>query len=204
MAGALGIKETAWLDEHLADCPACSSVAAQYAADRLALRALRDAAPEPPRDLWARTAAAIEQESGGRRRATSPSPRRGSRIPLGALSGIAVIAVVIGVSTLSANLFVPAASGRARERRTSDRRPVATSAAPGRRAGDAVRRRCRRRRVGRQDRRTASPTTTPPSTRSAPPKERRTAPRFGRPTSSGCPSTPSRRPSSGPPATDRP
>jgi hypothetical protein len=107
MAGALGLKEASWLDEHLADCPACSSVAAQYAADRLALRALRDAAPEPPRDLWARTAAAIEQESAGRRPATTPSPRRGSRIPLGALSGIAVIAVVIGVSTLSANLFVP-------------------------------------------------------------------------------------------------
>ena len=105
MAGELGVEETAWLDEHLADCPFCSSVAAQYAADRLALRALRDAAPEPPRDLWARTAAAIEQESGGQRTATSPSPRRGSRVPLGALSGIAVIAVVIGVSTLSANLL---------------------------------------------------------------------------------------------------
>lgn len=104
MVGALGIKETAWLDEHLADCPACSSVAAQYAADRVALRALRDAAPEPPRDLWARTAAAIEQASGGQRSATSPGSRRGSRIPLGALSGIAVIAVVIGVSTLSGDL----------------------------------------------------------------------------------------------------
>ena len=70
--------------------------------------------PQPPRDLWARTAAAIEQESGGRRPATSPSPRRdpGSRsVPC---PGIAVIAVVIGVSTLSANLFVPQPSGRAR------------------------------------------------------------------------------------------
>lgn len=107
MAGDLGTEETAWLDEHLGGCPACSNVAAQYAADRLALRALRDAAPEPPRNLWARTAYAIEQESGGKGPATAPSARRGSRIPLGALSGLAVIAVVIGVSTLSANLLVP-------------------------------------------------------------------------------------------------
>ena len=55
--------------------------------------------PEPPRDLWARTASAIERESAGAGR--REAGRRPSRIPLGALSGIAVIAVVIGVSTLS-------------------------------------------------------------------------------------------------------
>ena len=93
MDGPLGLEETAWLEEHLADCSACSSIAAEYAADRLALRALRETAPEPPRDLWARTAAAIEQESGGQRPATSSSPRRESLIALGALSGVAVIAV---------------------------------------------------------------------------------------------------------------
>jgi hypothetical protein len=105
MAGDLDVEEAAWLDAHLADCPFCTRVAAQFAADRLALRSLRDAAPQPPRDLWARTAAAIEQESGGGR-STASRASRGSRIPLGALSGIAVIAVVIGVSTLSAN-FMP-------------------------------------------------------------------------------------------------
>ncbi len=104
MAGDLDVEEAAWLDEHLADCPFCTRVATQFAADRLALRALRDAAPQPPRDLWARTAAAIEQESGGGRSAAARA-RRGSRLPLGALSGIAVIAVVIGASTLSANLL---------------------------------------------------------------------------------------------------
>lgn len=104
MAGDLEVEEAAWLDAHLADCPFCTSIAAQFAADRLALRALRDAAPQPPRDLWARTAAAIEQESGHRRSAAPRAPR-GSRLPLGALSGIAVIAVVIGVSTLSANFL---------------------------------------------------------------------------------------------------
>jgi hypothetical protein len=104
MADDLEIEEAAWLDAHLADCPFCTSVAAQFAADRLALRALRDAAPQTPRDLWARTAAAIEQESGGGRSVASRASR-GSRLPLGALSGIAVIAVVIGVSTLSANFL---------------------------------------------------------------------------------------------------
>lgn len=104
MAGDLHVDEAAWLDAHLADCPFCTSVAAQFAADRLALRGLRDAVPQPPRDLWARTAAAIEQESGGARSAASRAPR-GSRLPLGALSGIAVIAVVIGVSTLSGNFL---------------------------------------------------------------------------------------------------
>ena len=49
-----------WLDEHLVGCEACRSTAADYEADRLALRALRDRQPEPPRDLWARTSAAIK------------------------------------------------------------------------------------------------------------------------------------------------
>ena len=63
---------------------------------------MRDRQPEPPRDLWARTSAAIERESASRRAARDGlrSSRRRS-IPLGALSGVAVIAVVIGASVLS-------------------------------------------------------------------------------------------------------
>ncbi len=114
MAGDLDVEEAAWLEGHLADCPFCTSVAAQFAADRLALRALRDAAPQPPRDLWARTAAAIEQESGGGRSAAAHASR-GSRLPLGALSGLAVIAVVIGVSTLSANFLTQTQSAAPEE-----------------------------------------------------------------------------------------
>ena len=52
MAGDLRPDEATWLVEHLAGCASCAGVAAQYEADRVALRALRDAAPEPPRDLW--------------------------------------------------------------------------------------------------------------------------------------------------------
>ena len=101
MAGDLGTDEAGWLDEHLAGCAPCAALAAEYAADRLALRALRDAAPEPPRDLWARTAAAIEQASSGSRADPLRVGRRMSRIPLGAWSGIAVIALVVGASALS-------------------------------------------------------------------------------------------------------
>ena len=100
--------EAAWLDEHLAGCETCRAVAEAYVADRLALRSLRDITPEPPRDLWARTAAGIEREAGGRRMAGKATPRR-SRLPLGAVSGIAVIAVVLGATAMSGawNLGMP-------------------------------------------------------------------------------------------------
>lgn len=104
--GPLGLAETTWLDEHLAGCEACSAIAAAYEADRLSLRAMAANPPEPPRDLWARTAAAIERESAAHGRGAAPvgqPPTR--RIPVGALSGIAVIAVVVGVSAVSTNMF---------------------------------------------------------------------------------------------------
>ena len=87
--------EAAWLEGHLAGCRSCRSRANEYLENRDRLRTLRDTAPPPPRDLWARTAAAIEVESQRRRRA----PMRG--LPLGALSGIAVIVVVLGATLLS-------------------------------------------------------------------------------------------------------
>ena len=107
--------EAAWLEAHLGSCEACRAVALAYDADRLALRAMRDRQPVPPRDLWARTSAAIERESasgGGSRRAGSPRRRS---IPLGAVSGVAVIAVVIGASIMSGGFIAgpgtaPAAS----------------------------------------------------------------------------------------------
>ena len=95
--------DAVWLDEHLADCAACRSISAAYEADRIALRGLRDHQPEAPRDLWARTAAALERESavsgGVQRRAAGRSSRSGPW--LGVASGVAVIALVIGVSALS-------------------------------------------------------------------------------------------------------
>ena len=106
LGGLLDPAESAWLDDHLAGCPACATIAAAYEQDRLSLRALRNDNPQPPRDLWARTAAAIEAESVARGRATShPGTARRRRLPLGALSGIAVIVLVVGVSALSGGLI---------------------------------------------------------------------------------------------------
>lgn len=102
-----------WLDEHLSTCLSCRSVAAAYESDRLALRILRDRQPEPPRDLWARTAAALEREStsrGGRSRWASGLGRKATPA-LGILSGvagIAVLVVVIGASVLSGGFLTGA------------------------------------------------------------------------------------------------
>jgi len=119
--GPLGLVESQWLDEHLAGCPDCSAVAAAYAADREALRALRSERPEPPRDLWARTAASIEQlslRSEGAsqgpasidRPAASPVGRlRG--LPLSAMTTVAVVVVVFGATLLMNGSLAPAPVG---------------------------------------------------------------------------------------------
>jgi hypothetical protein len=94
--------EAAWLEAHLRECSRCAAIADAYATDRAMLRRLRDANPDPPRDLWARTSAAIEREStarGRRRRAVStPLP---SRPAVGALSALAVVGVVLVATALS-------------------------------------------------------------------------------------------------------
>jgi hypothetical protein len=102
LAEPLSAEDDAWLEDHLAGCAACSVVAADYAADARLLRSMPS--PEAPRDLWARTAAAIGSEQAG-------AAGRGSRlalgsvvprlIPLGALSGALVVAVVVVASLLS-------------------------------------------------------------------------------------------------------
>jgi hypothetical protein len=96
--------EAAWLEAHLEGCPSCAAIAVSYTADRAVLRRLRDANPEPPRDLWARTAAGIEREAAasGRRRRAATSPRAPSRPAVGALSALAVVAVVAVVLVATA------------------------------------------------------------------------------------------------------
>lgn len=96
--------DSAWLSSHLITCADCTSVEAEYAEQRALLRGLAE--PVPPRDLWARTRAKIELESGG---SSSRSPRR-SVVPLGALSGALVVAVVVGASLLSQPTVEPAPS----------------------------------------------------------------------------------------------
>ncbi len=109
LAGPLDDAESSWLDDHLAACADCSAVAAEYATERLQLRALRDRQPPPPRDLWARTAAAIEREAGtGRRRR-----RRSARAllaPYAVLASALVVAVVYGSLSSSQGPARPSAA----------------------------------------------------------------------------------------------
>ena len=72
--------EAAWLDRHLARCSWCADVADEYALQRERLRALPE--PPPPRDLWARTSAAldrIERQAGHGLPAPSVFPGRGGQ-----------------------------------------------------------------------------------------------------------------------------
>jgi hypothetical protein len=95
--------EASWLETHLATCPDCQTIADSYAAQRLELRALRDRMPPPPRDLWARTAAAIETEArfrDGRARSAGWRTRR-SLAPSALLAAALVAVVAVGTLTSS-------------------------------------------------------------------------------------------------------
>jgi hypothetical protein len=100
--------EAAWLDRHLEECDACRAAVADYEATRIELRGLRGTEPAPPRDLWARTAAAIEQGPTRRGRASAGRGPRLSPAPLGALSGLLVVAIVLGATLLSRPTIEPA------------------------------------------------------------------------------------------------
>jgi hypothetical protein len=104
----LNPEEDRWLEEHLAACPDCAATVADYESQRLELRALRDRAPQPPRDLWARTSVSIEQEA--RHRSLRPDGRRSRRSSLGPyalLASALVVAVVVGTLSSSRNPVVP-------------------------------------------------------------------------------------------------
>ncbi len=108
---ALPAADAAWLAAHLSPCDACRSVAAEYADGRNALRSLRGAAMEPPRNLWARTASQIEAEA-ARRPRPSPSPRRtfAGRLPLGAfapLAALLVVAIAVGAGLFNGTSLLP-------------------------------------------------------------------------------------------------
>jgi len=97
--------DAAWLDDHLGRCPECRAEREALTADRALLRGLRERMPDPPRDLWARTAAAIESQSRPGRGLLAnlglgaPSPGR-RRMPLGALSGALVVLVVVATALI--------------------------------------------------------------------------------------------------------
>jgi WD40-like Beta Propeller Repeat len=106
--------DQAWLVAHLAGCGECRVELEAQLEDRLLLRSLRDQPIDPPRDLWARTSAAIERESGRRSRRGQPPVQiadrlfpRSFRLPVGAIAGLLVAAVVIATS-LAPHGLVPA------------------------------------------------------------------------------------------------
>ena len=101
MDGILDEGEAGWLDTHLAACGDCRRVADEYVAQRSELRALRTHQPLPPRDLWARTAAAIELEASGRSTAGRGLSRRLLLAPSAFIATALVVAVASGLLTSS-------------------------------------------------------------------------------------------------------
>ncbi|HEY5628047.1 MAG TPA: zf-HC2 domain-containing protein, partial [Candidatus Limnocylindrales bacterium] len=104
--------DAAWLADHLAACPACAAVDAEYAALHVRFAAMRDNLPQPPRDLWARTSAAIDAERGrpagtGRWRGLRRSPRGSTRLALAPVVAMVAIVVVVGASLLNGRPTVP-------------------------------------------------------------------------------------------------
>jgi hypothetical protein len=92
--------DEAWLTEHLEACPDCAAVAADYRAIHLELRSLP--APEPPRDLWARTSAGLDMVDAAAAR-RSPSAGRAAgpgRRPLFTTAVAVVVVVVVAVGSL--------------------------------------------------------------------------------------------------------
>lgn len=107
MVEPINESEAAWLTGHLDVCAECRRDRDEYLADRQLLRSLREQAPEPPRDLWARTSAALDREARTRsgrstgargRDRTARGPRRA--FPLGAAAGVLILLVVIGASVV--------------------------------------------------------------------------------------------------------
>lgn len=101
-----------WLAHHLEGCAECRRDREAYLADRDLLRALRDRTPGPPRDLWARTSAAIDREAGFRGRRSATPARRWQGLPFGAAAGALIVAVVIGASILEPGIPPSATPGR--------------------------------------------------------------------------------------------
>jgi hypothetical protein len=102
MDGPIEPAESAWLDAHLRACAQCRTAADAYAAQRLELRSLLDRMPQPPRDLWARTAAAIESESAFRDRRSRSAGRRARLFaPTAVLAAALVVVVAVGTLTSS-------------------------------------------------------------------------------------------------------
>ena len=98
---ALNPGDTAWLANHLGSCPDCQAVADEYQAIHLELGSLE--LPEPPRDLWARTAAAfdaIDASAGRGAPHIVPAARSGRRPLFGTAFAVGVVAFAAAASLM--------------------------------------------------------------------------------------------------------
>jgi hypothetical protein len=98
----LDADDAAWLNRHLDACTECRRDDQAYAADHDLLRSLRDVTIEPPRDLWARTSAALDQAAGKRPQPARSGPGRAAwpGFPVRAAAGVFALLVVIGAALL--------------------------------------------------------------------------------------------------------
>ncbi len=104
--------DAAWLEAHLATCPECGAVAEEYRAQHLELRSLQ--APEPPRDLWARTSAAldaVDMKSSARKQNRPRAVRSGRRPLFGTAIAVGFVVLVAGASLVAQSPIASVASG---------------------------------------------------------------------------------------------
>lgn len=100
-------QDAKWLDGHLSACPDCRAIADEYREIHTELRSL--ARPEPPRDLWARTAAALDviDAASGKRARGRTLGRQASRRPLfGTALAVGLVLVAAAVSVMSQSPIV--------------------------------------------------------------------------------------------------
>ena len=98
--GPLEPGDAEWLESHLAGCADCAAVAEEYRSIHVELRSL--AAPLPPRDLWARTSAALDVVD-----AKGPGSSRGFGVARTGNRPLIATAVAVGIVVVvaSASLF---------------------------------------------------------------------------------------------------
>ena len=88
--GELSAAEATDLAAHLEACPACRTVAAEYAEQGRLLRGLPS--DVPPRDLWARTSTALDHE-------VAHGVRHPSRLAFGSLVGVGALIALIATQS---------------------------------------------------------------------------------------------------------
>ena len=100
--GPLEPGDSEWLEAHIGACPDCAAVAEEYRAIHLELGSL--ATPEVPRDLWARTSAALDQidaKAARRSPGKAGAARPGNRPLVATAVAVGCVVVVAAASLLA-------------------------------------------------------------------------------------------------------